>query len=163
MTVAEAKVTARKWVEAHASEVPRLTGVFTASSMNWLPKRCAYDPSSDIDLYHVTDGEPDPSLRMRMLFHQGGVLQPSYKSERALRRCADGAGIVDVRFPPGCPKRPLGSQRAPHGGPARGRQAVCRAGVGPETVRRDRLHGARDVDTGYDRGGSVSPGVFRTS
>ena len=59
MTVGEAKAIAREWVAQHAAEVPGLVGVLMAGSMNHRPEDSEYQPTSDVDLWHVREGEPE--------------------------------------------------------------------------------------------------------
>ena len=74
MTVGEAKAIAREWVAQHAAEVPGLVGVFIAGSMNHRPDDSEYQPNSDVDLWHVMEGDPEVLGHMEVLY-QGVLLE----------------------------------------------------------------------------------------
>ena len=59
MTVREAKAIAREWVTQHAAGVPGLVGVSIDGSMNHRPEDSEYQTTSDVDLWHVMEGEPE--------------------------------------------------------------------------------------------------------
>ena len=73
MTVGEAKAIAREWVAQHAAEVPGLVGVFIAGSMNHRPDDSEYQPNSDVDLWHVMEGDPEV-LRHERITYEGVLL-----------------------------------------------------------------------------------------
>ncbi|TVR61444.1 MAG: hypothetical protein EA426_03350 [Spirochaetaceae bacterium] len=74
MNVGEAKAIARRWVTEHAAEVPGLLGVLMAGSMNYRPEDSEYHPTSDVDLWHVMEGDPD-FLGHKEVMCQGVLLE----------------------------------------------------------------------------------------
>lgn len=55
MLIREARDRAREWVVDAASQDPAITGAFFAGSTTWLPADAEFAPTSDVDLWLVTD------------------------------------------------------------------------------------------------------------
>ena len=79
MTVGEGKRIGRAWVEESAGGVRGLRGVFFGGSAAWRSDDEELGSSSDIDLFHVIEGEMGPEHSQRKLIHRGVLLEPSYK------------------------------------------------------------------------------------
>lgn len=83
MRVDKAKEIAKEWVQAEGSRTPGFAGAFFHGSVNWLPDEGMLDPSSDLDIMLVIEGE-QPSVKLGKLTYRGVILEVSYLSADAV-------------------------------------------------------------------------------
>jgi hypothetical protein len=92
MTVAEAKMIAREWVETQIGKTPGLHGVIFGGSVNVMEETAPFSPSSDVDLFFIVDDKFLSECKQRKLVHQGVLLEPSYHPLSAFEKASQVLG-----------------------------------------------------------------------
>ena len=98
MKVADAKSIARAWVLDHAGSVPRLWAAFFGGSINWLPDDAELGAGSDVDIWHLVEGEVDPALRQQKIEHRGMILDVFYCGNETLSSPESALGDWGMAF-----------------------------------------------------------------